>query len=73
MTPSVEAAARLADELDTTVGFLIGETRQAQLFKDPQMMRRLDGISQLTDEDRQCAFRLIDALIRDAQAQFVFA
>jgi transcriptional regulator with XRE-family HTH domain len=33
MPPSIEAAKKLAKILDTTVGYLLGETDQADIFK----------------------------------------
>jgi len=40
MTPSIEAAKKLANLLDTTVGYLLGETEQDGLFKDKKMLQR---------------------------------
>ena len=73
MTPSVEVAARLADELQTTVGYLLGETEQADLLKDPAMLRRLDAIEELPEEDRSTVLRLIDAFVRDAGTRRAYA
>jgi len=41
MTPSIDAARKLAEILNTTVGYLLGETEQEDLFKDPDMLKRL--------------------------------
>jgi len=73
MTPSVEAASRIANELQTTVGYLLGETDQADLLKDPKMLHRLDAIEELPEDERRCAFRMLDALIRDTQTQQAYA
>ncbi len=40
MTPSIDAAKKLAKILDTSVGYLLGENEQADLFKDPAMLKR---------------------------------
>jgi len=45
MIPSIEAAKKLAKILDTTVGYLLGETDQADLFKDPKMLQRFQDIA----------------------------
>ena len=39
MTPSIEAARKRAKILGTTVGYLLDETEQENLFKDPDMLK----------------------------------
>ena len=73
MTPSVEAAAKIAEELETTVGYLLGETEQAELFKDPAMLRRLDAIEELAGSERERLLYLIDAVLRDTQTRRAYA
>ena len=41
MVPSIDAAKKLAQILDTTVGYLLGENEQSDLFKDKKMLQRL--------------------------------
>ena len=38
MNQSIDTAKRLADLLNTTVGYLLGETEDDRLLKDPKMM-----------------------------------
>jgi transcriptional regulator with XRE-family HTH domain len=38
MQPSIEAAKKIAKLVDTTVGYLLSETEQENLFKDPDML-----------------------------------
>ncbi len=52
MTPSIEVAKNLAKALDTTVGFLLGETEQSNMFRDPKMLERFQEISSLPDEQK---------------------
>jgi hypothetical protein len=35
----------MADFLDTTIGYLLGETQDVNLFKDPDMLRRFNDIN----------------------------
>jgi len=35
MTPSVEVAKKISNFLNTSVGYLLGETNKSDLFKDP--------------------------------------
>ena len=53
MIPSIEAAKKLAKILDTTVGYLLGETEQADLFKDPKMLKRLQDIINLPKKEKE--------------------
>jgi len=64
MTPSIEAAKKLAKILDTTVGYLLGETEQADLFKDPKMLQRLQDINKLPEKERECLLVNIDHFIK---------
>ena len=40
MTPSIDAAKKIAVLLNTTVGYLLGETEQTNLLSDPDMHKR---------------------------------
>lgn len=50
MTPNIEAARKLANQVDTTVGYLLGETKE--VIKDPEMLKRLNDIIALPDADK---------------------
>ena len=73
MTPSVEVAARLAQELNTTVGYLLGETDLADFLKEPAMIRRLDALKAMDGEDQHIAFRVLDALIQEAKLRRAYS
>ena len=64
MTPSIEAAKKLAKILDTTVGYLLGESDNADLFKDPKMLQRFQDISNLEDKDKECLLTTVDHFIK---------
>ena len=67
MTPSIEAAVKLANLLDTTVGYLLGENKQASLLKDPAMLKRMEDIDNLTIEDKNGILYAIDNLLKAAK------
>ena len=67
MTPSIEAAKKLAKILDTTVGYLLGETNKADLFKDPKMLQRFQDIANLPDRERDCLLLTVDHFIKSAK------
>jgi transcriptional regulator with XRE-family HTH domain len=70
--PTIDVVKRLADELETTVGFLLGETKQVNLLKNPAMLKRLNDIDALPDEDKHCILYAIDGLLRDAKAKHAY-
>jgi len=43
-TPSVEVAKKMAQLLDITVGYLLGEVAQADTFKNPILIKRLQEL-----------------------------
>lgn len=67
MIPSIEAAKKLAKILDTTVGYLLGENEQADLFKDPAMLKRFQDIAALPEQEKQCLLLTVDHFIKSAK------
>ena len=67
MVPSIDAAKKLAKLLDTSVGYLLGENEQSDLFKDPVMLKRFQDISVLSDRDRECLLTTVDHFIKSAK------
>lgn len=73
MTPSIEVAKKLAKLLDTTVGYLLGEAADSNIFKDPAMLQRLNEISALPEDDKHCILYTIDGLLQNARTKKAFA
>ena len=73
MTPSVEAAKKIAKILNTTVGYLLGETEQEDLFKNPDMLKRLNEIDKMEKEDKNHILYLIDSLIKSVKLKNIAA
>ncbi len=73
MTPSVEVAKKMAELLGTTVGYLLGEVNQADTFKDPVMLKRLQQINNLPEEDKHCILYTIDNLLASAVTKLAYA
>lgn len=67
MTPSIEAAVKLAKLLDTTVAYLLGENKDANLLKNPAMLRRLQDIEDLPQEDKNGVLYALDNLLKAAK------
>lgn len=71
--PSIDVALKLAEVLDTTVGYLIGELDDNEVLKDNSMLKRLIDIEKLSKSDKDCMLFLIDGLLRDAKARQAYA
>lgn len=71
MVPSIEAAKKLALILDTTVGYLLGEDEQADLFKDKKMLQRLQDIANLPEKERNSILMTLDHFIKAAKINLI--
>ena len=58
---------RLANVLETTVGYLLGEIEERELLKDPTMLRRLNDITKFPENDKNCILYTIDAMINNVK------
>jgi transcriptional regulator with XRE-family HTH domain len=72
VNPSIDAVKRLAELLDTTVSYLVGEANTNGLFKNADMLRRLKDINELPDQDREAILYNVDALLRDAKTRLAY-
>jgi transcriptional regulator with XRE-family HTH domain len=73
MTPSIEAARKIAKILGTTVGYLLDETEQENFFKDPDMLKRLNEIEKMEKEDKNHILYAIDGLIKSVKLKNIAA
>lgn len=70
--PSIDVAKKLADLLNTTVAYLVGETQDNELLKDTDMLKRLKDINDLPEQDKQAILYNLDALLRDAKTRLAY-
>jgi transcriptional regulator with XRE-family HTH domain len=61
-TPSVDILLKIANEFDVSVDFLIGEGQLSTY--DKEVLKRIDDIEQLPEEDKNHLFYLIDNLVK---------
>jgi len=73
MTPSIEAAKKVAELLDTTVGYLLGETDDADLLKDPAMLQRLNEIDRMGEQDKSHILHVLDGFIKSVRLKDIAA
>lgn len=71
--PTVDVVKRLAENLDTTVGFLLGESEDLNILKDPSMLKRLNEINKLPSNEREALLFNVDAVLRDAKTRQAYA
>lgn len=69
--PTIDVVKKLAEVLDTTVGYLLGETEDRELLKDPSIMRRLNDIAKFSEQDKQYIFYALDAMIKSAKLKTI--
>lgn len=58
---------KLADALDTTVGYLLSETKQSNFLKDTALVKRLNNSNALSDKDKDYILYAIDDLIKSTK------
>ena len=61
-TPSIDIAKNLAQALNVSIDFLAGDT--SVLVKDKEVLKRIEDIEDLPDEDKNHLFYVIDNLIK---------
>jgi len=73
MIPSIEAAKKLANLLGTTVGYLLGETDDTNLFKDKAMLNRLNDIKNFAEKEKEHILFTLDAMIHEIKNRRTYA
>ena len=71
--PSIDITLNLAKELNTTVGYLIGESSDQEAIKDSSMLQRMLAIRELPSKDKEHILYLIDGLVRDVKARQTYS
>ncbi|MHC5354506.1 helix-turn-helix domain-containing protein [Myroides sp. LJL115] len=67
MIPSVDTAKKIAEILGSTVGYLLGETENVNLFKDPEMLQRLAELENMQNEDKIHILYVLDSFIKSVK------
>lgn len=65
--PSIDAAKKIADALEVSLDYLVGEGINSKL--DKQALKRLQDLELLEDDKKKTLFDLIDTYIRDAKTR----
>lgn len=65
--PSIETAKNIADSLGVTLDYLLGGSNSAVL--DKSLLKRLEDIERLNQDDKDKIYYFIDMAVRDAKAK----
>lgn len=73
VTPSVDAARKIADALGATLDYMTGDVFLDEPEKDKAIQERCRALAGLPAEDLGHIFYLLDGLIRDAKARLTYS
>lgn len=62
--PSIDVVKKMAQVLNTTVGYLLGESKEQNVLKDPKMVKRITDIENLPAKEKECLLLTIDNFIK---------
>ena len=65
ITPSVEVAAKIAEALEVSLDYLVGSA--AAVVKDKKMLKRIEEIEGLPQEDKNGVLYALDNLLKAAK------
>lgn len=66
--PSIEVAAKIADELEVSLDFLIGKT---EVEVDGKLLKRVIEVQQMEQEDKDHILYTLDALIKNVKLKSI--
>lgn len=66
--PSIEVAAKIAQELSVSLDYLVGNT---DLLLDADVIKKIQEIQKLKPEDKNHVFALLDAFLKQTKIQSV--
>jgi transcriptional regulator with XRE-family HTH domain len=70
ISPSIEVVSKIADALEVSVDYLIGKTK---MELDADTMRRLEDISNLSEDNKKFVLNMIDMALRDFKTKKAYA
>jgi transcriptional regulator with XRE-family HTH domain len=70
ITPSIEVIMKIADALEVSIDFLVGKT---SLEIDKQTIKRLEDISNLSEENKGFVLQMVDMAIQNFKTKRAFS
>ena len=71
ITPSVEIANKIAQALDVSLDYLVGNN--SVIVTDKKILERVETIANMPEDEQAQIFNVIDALLRDYKAKKAYA
>jgi len=71
--PSIDVVVKIANKLNTTVGYLLGENEDNNALQDPLMLKRLNEINNLPSREKDALLLTLDAFLRDFKTKKAYA
>ena len=65
ITPSVDVAAKIAEALEVSLDYLVGNA--SVIIKDKKMLYRLELLDKIADDDKTTILKVVDSFLKDAQ------
>jgi transcriptional regulator with XRE-family HTH domain len=69
--PSIDAAKKIADALEVSLDYLVGEGPNAMF--DKKTLKRLEELELLEEDKKKVLYDLIDTYIRDVKARKAYS
>ena len=69
--PTIDVVKKLTEALNTTAGYLLGESEDIELLKDPSMLKRLNDIAKFPEQDKSHIIYTIDAMINNVKLKAI--
>jgi transcriptional regulator with XRE-family HTH domain len=71
VVPSIEVAKKIADALEVSLDYLVGDGMNARF--DKQTVKRLEDIERLPSEEKNIVYRMIDMALVYSKTKKAFA
>ncbi len=68
--PSIEMATDIANALEVSLDYLVGNT---DLLLDNSIIKKIQDIQNLANDDKKTVFALLDAFLRDVKTKKAYA
>lgn len=65
ITPSVDVAAKIAEALEVSLDYLVGNA--SVVIKDKTMLYRLELLDKIAEDDKTTILKVVDSFLKDAQ------
>ncbi len=68
--PSIDIASKIADALDVSLDYLVGSS---DAILEKALVKKITDIQKLSEEDKICVHKMLDAFLRDSKAKQAYS